>query len=103
MEKIARFLPLGLFCVFSVKLMMQDYQDFSDAATLLVMGGLSAFFIHKKSEEFQHLESKLKLLESAAEKDAQEVARLKKEVEDTKGLIGGIKLGQQLKTQMNRN
>lgn len=80
MEKLARFLPLGLFCVFSVKLMMQDYQELSNAAVLLVMGALSAFLTHKKSQEFEELEKKINLLTSAAEKDAQEVSRLKKEI-----------------------
>jgi hypothetical protein len=103
MEKIARFLPLGLFCAFSVKLLSQQFYDPTEAALLLVMAGLSAYSLHKKSEEFKQLAAKIEQLQSAAEKDAQEVARLKKETEDTKGLIGGIKLGQQLRSQMNRN
>lgn len=109
MEKVARFLPLALFCIFSVKLMSQDYLDYSEASILLVIAGLSAFSQNKKSEEFSELELKIEQLRGAAEKDAQEVATIKKqlentkkELEDTKGLIGGIKLGQQLKSQINR-
>lgn len=103
MEKVARFLPLGLFCVFSVKLMSQSQLDLADAAVLLVIGALAALSSHKQSKEFEELESKIQMLQSAAEKDAQEIFRVKKEVEDTKALLGGIKLGQQLKSQMNRS
>lgn len=102
MEKVARFLPLGLFCVFSVKLITQDYVDLSESSVLLVMAALSAFLTHKKSQEFEELEAKIQLLQSAAEKDAQEVSRAKKDIEETKALLGGIKLGQQLKSQMTR-
>lgn len=102
MEKVARFLPLALFCIFSVKLMSQDYLDAADAAVLLVIGALSAHSLHKKSNEFEELEAKIQLLQSLTEKDSQEIAITKKEIEDTKALLGGIKLGQQLKSQMNR-
>jgi hypothetical protein len=110
MEKLARFLPLGLFCAFSVKLLLQKAYDPTEAAILFIMAGLSVYFFNKKSEELQELEAhfnilerKVVLLQSAAEKDAEEVSRLKREVEDTKSLIGGVKLGQQLRSQMNRN
>lgn len=102
MEKVTRFLPLALFCVFSVKLIAQDYVDISEASVLLIMAFLSAFYSSKQSEEFKVLENRINLLQSAAEKDAQEIAATKKELEDTKGLLGGIKLGQQLKSQMTR-
>lgn len=102
MEKLIRFLPLGLFCAFSIKLMTQDFLDIPEAAILLVMGGLSAFNANKKSQEFEELEVKITMLQSVAEKDAQELSRIKKEVEDTKGLLNGVKLGQQLRSQMNR-
>lgn len=102
MEKVTRFLPLALFCVFSVKLILKDYVDISEAAILLIMAFLSALYSSKESQEFQVLENRINLLQSAAEKDAQELAAIKKELEDTKGLLGGIKLGQQLKSQMTR-
>jgi len=103
MEKVARFLPLVLFCVFSIKLINQDYFDIPEAMILMIMAALSAFVQHGKSEEFKELKLKLEKLENVIEKDARESLILKKELEDTKALIGGIKLGQQLKSQMNRN
>jgi hypothetical protein len=103
MEKLARFLPLGLFCAFSIKLLSQQFYDPTEAAVLLVMAGLSAYSSRKKSQEFEELEKRINLLQSAAEKDAQELHRNRKDIEDTKALLGGIKLGQQLKSQMNRN
>lgn len=102
MEKVARFLPLGLFCVYSIKIMTQDILDIPEGIILMVMGALSAFVQYNKSEEFKELEARINLLQSAAEKDAQEISRVKREVEDTKGLLNGVKLGQQLRNQMNR-
>ena len=103
MEKLARFLPLGLFCAFSVKLLTQEFYDPTEAVILLVIAALSALSLHKKSEEFKQLAAKIELLQSAAEKDAQEIYKNRKDIEDTKALLGGIKLGQQLKSQMNRS
>ena len=101
MEKLIKILPLGLFCSFSLKLLALGTQ-LTDSLVLLILAAFSAFVLNVKSEEAKAVAEKIKELEKQIAKQAEESSVNKKEIEDTKALLGGIKLGQQLKSGQNR-
>jgi hypothetical protein len=95
MEKLARFLPLSLFCVFSLKLMILGAQ-LVDSLILLVLAGYSAY------HEFKSVDDKIKDFEIRLKEQDILMREKAKEIEDVRALVGGIKLGQQLKSGQNR-
>ncbi len=95
MEKLARFLPLSLFCVFSLKLMILGAQ-LVDSLVLLVLAGYSAY------HEFKSVDDKIKDFETRLKEQDVLMREKAKEIEDVRALVGGIKLGQQLKSGQNR-
>jgi exo-beta-1,3-glucanase (GH17 family) len=95
MEKIAKFLPLSLFCVFSLKLMVLGAQ-LVDSLVLLVLAAYSAYY------EFKAVDSKIKVFEEKINNQELLIKQKSKEIDEVKALVGGIKLGQQLKSGQNR-
>lgn len=95
MEKITKFLPLGLFCAFSLKLMVLGAQ-LTDSLVLLVLAGYSAY------HEFKSVDKKIAQFEQQLKEQSTLMQEKAKEIEDVKALVGGIKLGQQLRNNQNR-
>lgn len=96
MEKVIRFLPLGLFCLFSAKLMILG-ASLTDSLVLLVVAGYSAY------HESKAVEGKIKHLEAEVFEQRQLLESKLKEIEEVRNLVGGIKLGQQIRGQINRS
>lgn len=97
MEKLMRFLPLALFCAFSLKLMALGAQ-LTDSLVLLVLAGYSAY------HEFKTVDKQLKDFEGRLKENERTITQKAKEIEDVKALLSSVKLGQQLKTiQSNRS
>ncbi|NBX69956.1 MAG: hypothetical protein EBR01_13455 [Proteobacteria bacterium] len=96
MEKLTRFLPLGLFCVFSLKLIALGAQ-LTDSLVLLVLASYSAY------HEFKTVDKQIKEFEDRLKENERVITQKAKEIEDVKALLSSVKLGQQLKTiQSNR-
>lgn len=95
MEKLAKFLPLGLFCAFSLKLMILGAQ-LTDSIVLLVLAGYSAY------HEFKSVDGRIKQFEAQLKEQHILMQEKAKEIEDVRALVGGIKLGQQLRNNQNR-
>lgn len=95
MEKITKFLPLGLFCAFSLKLMILGAQ-LTDSLVLLVLAGYSAY------HEFKSVDKKIIQFEQQLKEQNALMQEKAKEIEDVRALVGGIKLGQQLRNNQNR-
>lgn len=96
MEKVIRFLPLGLFCLFSAKLMILG-SSLTDSLVLLVMAAYSAY------HEFKTVDGKIKALEEELSQQRAFIDSKLKEIDEVKALVGGIKLGQQIRGQINRS
>lgn len=95
MEKLVKFLPLGLFCAFSLKLMILGAQ-LTDSIVLLVLAGYSAY------HEFKSVDKKITQFEQQLKEQQALMQEKAKEIEDVRALVGGIKLGQQLRSSQNR-
>jgi len=95
MEKLTKFLPLGLFCAFSLKLMILGAQ-LTDSLVLLVLAGYSAY------HEFKSVDNRIKQFEVQLKEQNVLMQEKAKEIEDVRALVGGIKLGQQLRSTQNR-
>lgn len=94
-------LPLTLFCLLSLKLLLLGSTPV-DSVVLLIIGLFSSFILHVKSSEYSHLERKLDNLQKIVDLNSKDLVTNKKELDDTKALIGGIKLGQQIRSQNSR-
>ena len=90
-------LPLVLFCCLSLKILLVG-STLADSSVLLIIGLLSSFFSHSKSSEYLALEKKLAHLEQIVESSSKEIIANKKDIDDTRALLGGIKLGQQIRS-----
>lgn len=90
MEKIARFLPLGLLSLLSLKLIVLG-ASISDSLTLLILALTSAYY------EFKTENKRILVIERRLATHEVEKQQRNDEIESLKGLLGGIKLGQQMK------
>lgn len=91
MEKL-KYIPLGLFSVYFLKISLQT-ATLSDAAILLILGSIAAFY------EFKSNDKKLLELESQIS-EIQKTTDLKlKDLDGVKSQVASIKLANNYKTQ----
>lgn len=97
MEKLIKVLPIGLFCAFSLKLMVIGVQ-LPDSIVLLVLAAHSVFHQYKSVDGYvEKVEQKLREQELLISEKA-------REIEDVKALLSSVKLGQQIRnSQIGRN
>jgi len=95
MEKLTKFLPLGLFCVFSLKLMILGAQ-LTDSIVLSILAAYSAY------HEFKSVDDKIKEFDERLKNQETLAKEEKAKVDEVRALVGGIKLGQQLRNNQNR-
>ena len=97
MEKLTKVLPLGLFCAFSLKLMLVGAQ-LTDSLVLLVLAAYSAY------HQFKSVDGDIKRFEEKLNEQERIITQKTKEIEDVKALLSSVKLGQQLRnSQVGRN
>jgi len=97
MEKLTKVLPLGLFCAFSLKLMILGAQ-LTDSIVLLVLAGYSAY------HQFKSVDGNIKEFQEKLKEQELRIAEKSKEIEDVKALLSSVKLGQQIRnSQIGRN
>jgi hypothetical protein len=101
-ERIVRFLPLGLFCALSAKLIVLG-ASLSDVGVLFLLSTVLVVFSYKQNEEFSTLRSEIEALKNKHVQIKEEVELAKDDVQTVKSLVGGIKLGQQLRSPSSRN
>lgn len=96
MEKLTKVLPLGLFCAFSLKLMLVGAQ-LTDSLVLFVLAGYSAY------HQFKTVDGDIRRFEQKLNEQEKIISEKSKEIEDVKALLSSVKLGQQLRnSQTNR-
>lgn len=91
MNKYSKMLPLAVFSLFSLKYLAHGVSDFKDAAFLLVIAGLCAYFEFKhERSDLQNLDIRLKELNSKCDE-------LEKRNEEMRTHIGSMKMAQNYK------
>lgn len=104
MEKLIKVLPIGLFCAFSLKLIVAGAQP-TDCAVLFILAAYSAYHRFKEVDAIiDRFDTRLWEQHKLINKKIKEIEELTKQVEDVKSLLSSVKLGQQIRTsQTNRN
>lgn len=104
MEKLIKVLPIGLFCAFSLKLIVAGAQ-LTDCIVLFVLAAYSAYDRFKAVDEtIDQLDARFWQQAKEINEKTKQIEELTKQVEDVKSLLSSVKLGQQIRTsQTNRN
>ena len=91
MKEYIKYIPLGLFVAFSVKMLISG-ASLQDAPIFAILTGFAGYMINREEDKILNsLTSRLKVLEEQS-------VEYKKETEDLRSHVSSMKLGQQVRS-----
>jgi uncharacterized protein YdaL len=91
MKEYIKYIPLGLFVAFSVKMLMSG-ASLQDAPVFAILTGFAGYMINREEDKILNsLTGRLKKLEEQSTES-------KKEAEELRSHVSTIKLGQQIRS-----
>jgi hypothetical protein len=91
MKEYIKYIPLGLFVAFSVKMLINGV-SLQDAPAFAIVTAFAGYMINKEeNKNIKSLSDRLKILENSASES-------KKETEELRSHVSSIKLGQQMRS-----
>jgi hypothetical protein len=91
MKEYIKYIPLGLFVAFSVKMLINGV-SLQDAPAFAIIATFAGYIINREeNKNLKYLNDRLKALEDGASES-------KKEAEELRSHVSSIKLGQQIRT-----
>ena len=85
-----KVLPLGIFCLYFIKVCLQPV-TLTEAAILMILGAVAAFY------EFKSTDKKILELEEIVKKHQDQIELRFKELDGVKNQVAGIKLSSSYK------
>ena len=91
MKEYIKYIPLGLFVAFSVKMLISG-ASLQDAPIFAILTGFAGYMINREEDKILNsLTGRLKVLEEQS-------VEYKKETEDLRSHVSSMKLGQQVRS-----